>query len=77
MTKPLFPKGIIKIIDHTGAERLAEYIGRQEDFECCICGNGSNCYTFNLFDSEEDYKNGNYETIGYGREHVNVIKLVK
>jgi hypothetical protein len=77
MTKALFPQGIIKIKDEHGNIHLAEYIGRQEGFECCICQKGGNCYTFNIFKSVEEYKKGNYETWGYGREHINLIKLVE
>ena len=55
MAKSLFPKGIIKIQLEDGRITLAEYAGRQKEFECVVCGKGQNCYTFNLFDSEEEY----------------------
>lgn len=76
MPKKLFPKGIIKIIDESGIEHLAEYMGRQKDFNCSICRKGHNCYTFNIFESEEEYKEGMYETFGYGREHIKLIRVI-
>lgn len=50
---------------HTGY-----YVGRQRGFECCVCGKGSNAYTFNIWHSYTDY-----ETWGFGKEHLpNIIK---
>lgn len=73
---PIFPKGIFKIRDHEGNEHLAEFIGRQRGFECIICGYGNNCYTFNIFDSKEAYDQGNYETWGYGQDHLHRIHVI-
>lgn len=47
---------------------VGQYIGRQKGFECCVCGKGSNAYTFNIWNSETDY-----ETWGYGKEHLPII----
>lgn len=69
MAKPLFPKGIIQIVDR-GTVYTAEYMGRQEHFECCVCRKGGNCYTFNIIESQEQYDKGDYQTFGYGREHL-------
>lgn len=44
---------------------IGQYVGRQKGFECCVCGKGSNAYTFNIWNSETDY-----ETWGYGKEHL-------
>lgn len=44
---------------------VGQYVGRQKGFECCVCGKGSNTYTFNIWNSETDY-----ETWGYGKEHL-------
>lgn len=44
---------------------VGQYVGRQKGFECCVCGKGSNAYTFNIWNSETDY-----ETWGYGKEHL-------
>lgn len=41
------------------------YVGRQRGFDCCVCGKGSNAYTFNIWNSSTDY-----ETWGYGQEHL-------
>lgn len=71
-----FPKKPFKLMDHNGNIHLAEYIGRQQDFECCVCGNGSNCHTFNVFSSEEAYKNGEYETIAYGPTHISLVRVI-
>ena len=44
---------------------IGQYVGRQKGFECCVCGKGFNAYTFNIWNSETDY-----ETWGYGKEHL-------
>jgi len=75
MAKQLFPSGIIRI-KVNGVVHNAEYMGRQKGFECCVCHQGRNCFTFNIFNNEEEYKNGQYETWGFGREHLNAVKLV-
>ena len=72
-----YPYGIAKYRIE-GQIVLAEYIGRQEGFECCICGKGCNAFTFNVFhaDSIEDiysepgYSDQDYETWGYGPTHI-------
>lgn len=48
-----------------GEEYVGQYVGRQSGFECCICGKGSNAYTFNIWSND-----CNYETWGYGKEHL-------
>jgi hypothetical protein len=48
MAKALFPKGIITV-EINGTRHLAEYMGRQNDFECVVCRKDGNCFTFNLF----------------------------
>lgn len=66
-----------------GKEVLAQYIGRQKGFECCVCGKGCNAYTFNIFhtdniedidpDTEQDY-----ETWGYGPTHIDeAVELIE
>ena len=52
--------------DDRGEIHIGQYIGRQEGFECVVCGKGSNAYTFNIWHS----KDGDYETWGYGKEHM-------
>ena len=76
MAKRLFPKGVITVVIG-GEKRLAEYIGRQEGFECSECGKGGNCYTFNLFESIDKYNDGDYETVGYGRDHLSAVQLIE
>lgn len=51
--------------DDQGEIHIGQYVGRQEGFECAVCGKGRNAFTFNLWFSA----NGDYETVGYGREH--------
>jgi hypothetical protein len=77
MPKQLFPKGIIKI-EVDGKKYLAEYMGRQKDFECIVCGKGEICFTFNILHGtiDEYYNNANYETWGYGRNHLDHVKLI-
>lgn len=67
-----------KIKDSYGEVAIAKYMGRQEGFECCVCHKGNNAYTFNIYayddetleQAKENEKNGNYETWGYGKEHM-------
>ena len=70
-----FKKGILKV-KYDGVEYLAEYIGRQQGFECAVCGQGENCFTFNIFNNEADYKDGIYETLGFGSKHINKLELI-
>lgn len=71
-----YPKGIHKYRIE-GEEVFAEYIGRQEGFECCVCGKGCNAYTFNIIHAKSpmaalkayvEYQD--YETWGYGQNHI-------
>lgn len=70
-----FPKGIHQYIIE-GNEYYAEYMGRQNGFECSVCGKGCNAFTFNILhgstyeEAVENYKNDDYETWGYGRQHI-------
>ena len=58
-----------RIKDHTGAEHIAQYYGREEGFECCVCGYGRQCYAFNFWHN----KDGDYETLAFGKEHLPTI----
>ena len=75
MKKLYFPKGVHKYLI-MGEKVFAEYMGRQNGFECCVCGKGENCFTFNILHGETyqtalmNYHNGNYETWGFGRTHI-------
>lgn len=58
------------------------YIGREEGFQCMICGKGENAYCFNVFQGDdtnhnptrkevEDYIDSiGYETFAFGKEHL-------
>lgn len=48
-----------------GEIHIGYFLGRQSGFECCVCGKGENAYTFNIWHSNIDY-----ETWGYGKEHL-------
>ena len=48
-----------------GEIHIGYFLGRQPGFECCVCGKGTNAYTFNIWNSDIDY-----ETWGYGKEHL-------
>ena len=43
---------------------IAQYYGREEGFECCVCNHGNNAYCFNVY-----YDEDGYETWSYGKEH--------
>lgn len=82
MARLYFPKGVHKY-NIEGIETFAEYIGRQKGFECCVCGKGCNAFTFNILHGDtyaeavENYKNQDYETWGYGRNHIEQSVLLK
>jgi hypothetical protein len=63
-----------------GHEYLAQYIGRQEGFECCVCGKGCNAFTFNIMHSDDidNVDPYDYETWGYGPTHIDeAVELVE
>lgn len=67
-----------RIKDAHGTEAIGEYMGRQEEFGCCICYQGNHAYTFNIYgypgetldNVKRRYEVGSYETWGYGKEHL-------
>lgn len=48
-----------------GDIHIGQYYGRQEEFECIVCGFGHNCRCFNLWHNQEY----DYETWGFGPSH--------
>ena len=80
MAQVKFLDGVHKYIIN-GDEEYAEYMGRQKGFECCVCGNGCNAYTFNILHGKtateaiENYKKGDYETFGFGENHLDHVTL--
>lgn len=54
-----------KFKDAHGSTAIGQYLGRCEDFGCCICGKGNNAHCFNIWYCED-----NYETWGYGEKHL-------
>ena len=56
------------------------YIGREEGFNCMICGKGCNAFCFNIYQGslkdptkaqvEAQIDNVGYETYGFGKEHL-------
>ena len=60
-----------KVVDCKGFEFIGEYMGREEEFECSICGKGTNAKCFNIYYG--DNCQSDYETIGYGNEHFPTI----
>lgn len=46
-------------------EHIAQYYGREEGYECCVCNHGNNAYCFNIYYGEDQY-----ETWAYGKEHL-------
>jgi hypothetical protein len=49
-----------------GEVHIGQYVGRQSGFECIVCEKGCNAFTFNIWYNTD----GDYETWGYGREHM-------
>lgn len=66
---------VYKIKDAHNFVGYGVYMGKQQDFECCICRKGNCVKTFNILHGdtiEEGLNNldkGDYETFGYGNEH--------
>ena len=54
-----------------GEIHIGCFIGRQNGFECCVCGKGCNAYTFNIYHNAGNP--GDYETWGYGPKHLPAI----
>ena len=44
---------------------IAQYMGREKGYECCVCNKGSNAHGFNIF-----YDEDGWETWCYGNEHM-------
>ena len=55
--------------NNDGTKHIAQYIGRQGGFECCVCGKGCIAKTFNIWYDA----NGGYETWGFGPNHMPTI----
>lgn len=53
---------------HDGKEYIGQYTGREQGFECCVCGKGCKAYTFNIWYCQNDY-----ETWGFGPKHMPTI----
>ena len=75
MKKITFLPGVNKY-EIQGETVYAEYMGRQNGFECCVCGKGCNAYTFNILhgdnyeDAIKNYQRDDYETWGFGADHL-------
>jgi hypothetical protein len=80
MARAKFLDGVHKYIIN-GETEYAEYMGRQKGFECCVCRKGCNAYTFNILHGKtaeeaiRNYENGDYETVGFGEDHLNHVTL--
>lgn len=75
--KPRLKVGqIYEITDHDGEIVIGEYMGRQKDWNCCVCDKGSNAMTFNIFQNRKNTDDG-YQTWGYGACHLPKIKEIK
>ena len=82
MKRLYFPKGVHEY-EINGEMVYAEYMGRQAGFECCVCGKGCNAFTFNILhgktydDAVNNYNRGDYETWGFGRNHIDEYVTIK
>lgn len=69
---------IYEIEDYFGDRVVAIYIGKVEGFSCCVCGKGNNAYCFNVASTIEELELGQYETWGFGKEHLpSVIRVIE
>ena len=53
--------------EYDGDTYIGQYMGREQNFECMVCGKGNNAYCFNIWHSDKDY---DYETFSFGKEHL-------
>lgn len=60
-----------------GCKFKAQYMGREKNFECIVCGKGCNAYCFNVFNTIEEYNNDIYETLSFGKEHLPELKEIE
>lgn len=49
-----------------GEVHVGQYIGTEDEFECCVCGKGHKAHCFNIWYDPE----GGYETWGFGSKHL-------
>ena len=63
-------KGSYYKFNFKGYDFIAEYMGREKNYECMLCYKGCNAYCFNAFNTLKEYKNGKYETLSFGKEHL-------
>lgn len=77
-----FLKGV-HLYEINGVAVYAEYIGRQAGFECSVCGKVCNAFTFNILygktykEAVSNYNRGDYETLGFGRNHIEEAVKIK
>lgn len=55
-----------------GQTYIGQYTGKEDGFECCVCGKGCRASTFNVY-----YSKDGYETWGYGPNHMptNIVEV--
>lgn len=68
-------KANVKLIENhwymfqeNGVTHRGQYTGRDQGFECCVCGKGCKAKTFNIW-----YNADGWETWGYGNNHLPTI----
>ena len=60
-------------LNDRGDIAIGEYIGTEGGFECCVCGKGCKAHCFNIYHDSEGY---DYETWGYGNNHLPKIEAI-
>lgn len=70
-------KGNYYEFEYKGYKCKAQYVGREKNFECMVCGKGCNCYCFNVFNTLEELNNDIYETFSFGKEHLPKLEEIK
>ena len=63
-------KGKFYKMYYKGEEFTCQYMGREKNFECLVCGKGCNAHCFNVFNTKEEYNMSMYETFSFGQEHL-------
>ena len=70
-------KGKFYEFEFKGYKLKGQFMGREKNFECLVCGKGCNAYCFNVFNTKEELEQNIYETFSFGKEHLPKLKEIE
>lgn len=62
-----------KVKDYWSDIWVGQYMGREENAQCCVCEKGHNAHAFNVWhlsQYDDDPGCNDYETLHFGTEHL-------